>query len=753
MQAHLVTAGRRWRIRALLSLCALVAAFGSAARAQSPQAAAPARALTVERIYGAPSLSGQVLSGTQWSPDGKWLSYLAGDEIWVIDASNGQRRVLVDADHLRNVLLPPASRGQQTGLGRITPPRYLWAPDGKAILLISAEQLFWYDLGNQSAKTLLPKPAASGEDSTIDDAKISPDGRWVSFVRAHDVWAVPVSGGAAVALTHGGTEERRNGELDWVYPEELDLHTAYWWSPDASQVAFLELDESHVEKYPLADLESPQGGLTEERYPRAGSPNPVARVGVVPLGSGGAPSSVTWMDTGTSDAALLARVDWLPDSRRLAIERLDRTQKQLDLLIADAANGKSHVAFAEKDPYWINLSDDLYFFADGKRFLWSSERSGFRHLYLYDVEGQQRAQLTRGDWEVESVEGVDERAGQIYFMSSEKSAIEQHLYRVALSGGEPVALTHDHGTHEVSVAPDFAHFFDTYSNATTPPRQDLAKTDGTLVATITANKVAELDGYHLQPGEMFTVPGADGTPLDAELIKPADFDPSRKYPVIVHLYGGPGSHEVADQWQGTMYLWHELMAQKGFVIFVLDNRGTSGRGHKFETAIYHHFGEAELADQLAGVAWLKKQAYVDPARIGIWGWSYGGYMTCMAMLRAGDVFKAGFAGAPVTDWLQYDTIYTERYMGTPQENPDGYRDSSPVTYAAGLKGKLLIIHATGDDNVHFSNTVELAEKFVDAQKYAEYQIYAGRGHGISDAPARIHIFNRVTQFFIENLAP
>jgi dipeptidyl-peptidase-4 len=266
------------------------------------------------------------------------------------------------------------------------------------------------------------------------------------------------------------------------------------------------------------------------------------------------------------------------------------------------------------------------------------------------------------------------------------------------------------------------------------------------------NKVPELDRYHLQPVEFFTVPGADGTPLDAEIIKPPNFDASRRYPVIVYIYGGPQSQVVLEEWQGSTLLWNEMMAQKGFVIFGLDNRGTAGRGHNFETAIARHFGQAELADLLSGVQWLKQQSYVDSNRLGIWGWSYGGYMTCMAMLRAGDVFKAGFAGAPVTDWRQYDTIYTERYMGTPQENPAGYRESSPVSYAAGLRGKLLIAHATGDDNVHFANTVELAEKFVQAQKYAEYQIYAGRGHGITDAPGRIHIFNRVTQFFEENLA-
>ena len=750
-------------------LCFAILSLGMAARPRSEPAAqtagaGAARALTVERIYSYPSLSGRVLHNTVWSPDGKLLTYLSdetdqgGPQIWAVDAATGQRRVLVDNEHLRNILLPPASRGQTTGLGRLTPAQYLWSPDGKALLFISAQELFWYDLATQTSRNLVTAPqSARGSDepdetdATIDDAKISPDSRWASFLRAHDVWVVGVAGGAPRQITRGGSEERRNGELDWVYPEELDIDTAYWWSPDSAKIAFLQLDESHVEKYPLVDELFPKADLTEERYPVAGSPNPVARVGVVAAAATG--GEVRWMDTGADSSALLARVAWLHDSRRVAIERLNRPQNHLDLLFADAATGKSLPVLTEQDKYWVNLNDDLHFFGDNQRFLWSSERSGFRHLYLYDLSGKQLAQLTRGDWEVESVAGVDEQNGQVYFTSTQQSPIERQFYRVALSGtGAPVQLTHEHGTHTVHLAPGQAHFLDTYSDAMQPPRQNLFRADGTAVAALAENRVPELAQYQLQPVEFFTVPGADGTPLDASIIKPPAFDPARKYPVIVYVYGGPQAQEVRDAWQGPDFLWHQLMAQKGFVIFSVDNRGMAGRGHNFETPIYHHFGQAELADQLAGVAWLTKETYVDRTRIGIWGWSYGGYMTCMAMLRGGGVFKAGFAGAPVTDWRQYDTIYTERYMGTPQENPQGYRDSSPLNFAADLQGKLLIAHATGDDNVHFANTVELAESLVNAQKYAEYQIYAGRGHGISDAAARIHVFNRVTQFFLENLA-
>jgi dipeptidyl-peptidase 4 len=758
----------RSRKRLAVGLCGLtaltlVALAGSRWLRTAAAQTAGQNQLSVERIYSPPSLSGRPLRDTMWSPDGKLLTYLddnaSGPEIWEVDAATGQKHVLVDARHLRNVLLPPASRGQQTGLGRIEPPRYLWAPGGQALLFISAKQLFWYDLKTGTAKKLLDESkgkASSREGADIDDAKISPDGRWVSFLREHDVWVVSSGGGEPRALTRGGSEEIRNGELDWVYPEELDLGTAYWWAPDSSKIALLQLDERAVEKYPLVDELPYAPTVTEERFPEAGTPNPVARVGVVDVAGG----DVRWMETGSDMTVLLARVAWLADSRRVAIERLNRVQNRLDLLFADAANGKCESVLTEQDKYWINLSGDgfgpdvsgnLYFLADGKRFVWWSERSGFRHLYLYDLAGKQLAQITHGNWEVEDVANIDEQAQAIYFTSTQKSPIERQLYRVALSGGEPAELTHEHGTHGLSMAPDGKHFLDTYSTAMTPPQQRLYNADGSAVATLEENKVAELETYRLQPEEFFTVPGADGTLLDAAMIKPNGFDPSRKYPVIVMVYGGPHVQEVRDGWGGSTFLWNEMMAEKGFVIFMLDNRGSSARGHNFETPIYHHFGSAELADQVAGVKWLSKQPYVDSTRVGIWGWSFGGYMTCEAMLRAGDVFKAGFAGAPVTDWRRYDTIYTERYMGTPQENPDGYRDSSPVNFAAGLKGKLLIAHATGDDNVHFANSVALEEKFVDAQKYAEFLIYADRGHGISDRPARIHVFNRVTQFFMENL--
>jgi dipeptidyl-peptidase-4 len=739
--------------------------FGSAAPMRA-QEAKPPTPMTVERIYGAPSLAGLPLTDLAWSPDGSQLTYLQdGDEaddgaraeMWIVDAATGRRTVLLDQDHLAKLLGPATSRGQQTGLGRLTPPSYFWAPDGKSLLFASSSELVWYDIATQASRILvLAKPTVAddeGDDAAdLDDPKISPDGHWVSFLRDHDVWVVNVATGKVSAVTQGGSEPLRHGELDWVYPEELDLHTAYWWSPDSSRIAFLQLDERAVTRYPLVDDLDPRGAPVYERYPAAGDPNPIAKVGVIALAGG----ATRWMDAGPDSSSLLARVAWLPDSKRIAIERLNRAQTKLDLLFADAATGRAATILTEQDKNWINVSDILYFSPDERRFIWSSERSGFRHLYLYDVNGAHATQLTHGDWEVESLEGVDE-AGQVaYFMSTEKSPLERQLYRVSLSGGEPVPITHTAGTHDVIMAPaGCAHFVDTASTEVTPPHEDIDHADGTLEVVLNENYVAELDADHLSPVEFFRIPGADGTPLYASVIKPPDFDPTKKYPVLVHYYGGPGAQEVLDAWdagtQWQIFLWHEMMAQKGFIVFTLDNRGTSGRGHAFETPIARHFGTVEMADQLAGVAWLARQPWADASRLGIWGWSYGGYLTCYLMLNSPGVFRAGFAVGPVTDWRMYDTIYTERYMGTPQDNAAGYSESSVLDKAGALQGKLLIAHGTDDDNVHFGQTVSLANSFVRAGKYAEYEIYAGRGHGLGDSVARVHLFNRATQFFLDNV--
>jgi dipeptidyl-peptidase 4 len=713
---------------------------------------APSRAFTVDRIYSEPSLSGRLTTGLAWSPDGKQLGFFKNilpgrvkeshTELWVMDVASGKSRVLVSSEKLESVL--PAQPGrptQATGLGRHAPPQYQWAPDGSALLFQGPNSLVWFDLNTQMAR-----PLVSGKENIVDP-KISPDGRYVSFVREHNLWLVGVTDGRERAITQGGTEALRKGELDWVYPEELEITTAHWWAPNSSGIAYLEMDERKVAQYPLVDFSSYSGEADEERYPPAGGANPIVRVFVAPVSGGEARA----MDTGADTDTYIARVNWLVDSKHLAIQRLNRAQTVLDLLIADTASGKSRTALSEKDEYWINVNDDLRFLKDGKRLLWSSERSGYRHIYLYDLEGKQLAQLTKGDWEVSAVQSVDEAKGLVYFTATEKSPLERHLYRVALDGSGFTRITKDDGTHVINFAPDAFTFIDTCSNNMNPPRQDLFRADGTRVAVINENKVAELAGLHLSPVQFLSVRAHDGVQLNAMMIKPPEFNPARKYPVIVFTYGGPHAQVVLNSWGGNNFLWHQLMAQKGYIIFALDNRGSAGRGHVFEEPLHLRLGAQELSDQHDGAVYLKSLPYVDGNRIGIWGGSYGGHMTLHAMFEDPEDFKVGFASAPVTDWHFYDTIYTERYLGLLPQNEKGYQESSPIKNAANLKGKLLIAHGTGDDNVHFANTLSLLNELIEAGKYVEVLPFPGRGHGVSDPPARRTLMNRVKQFFLDNL--
>jgi len=733
---------------AFLTALFLFGFFASPSAAQ--QSATSGKALTVERIYSMPSLSGRLTRGLTWTPDGKQLSYFetkgagreAKTELWTMDAASGERRLLVAADKLESILPADSSKPTQaTGLGRRAPAQYQWAPDGAAILFQGPTALAWLDLKSQAARTLVSGKAA------LADPKISPDGKFVSFVRNHNLWLVNLADGKERAITQGGTEEIRKGELDWVYPEELEIKTAYWWSPDSSTIAYLEMDEREVPQYPLVDFSSPSGEAELERYPVVGGANPVVRVLVVSV-QGGEPRV---MDTGTETDIYIPRVNWLNDSKHIAIQRLNRAQNTLDLLITNAATGKTRTALSEQDPNWVNVSDDLYFFKDGKRFLWSSERTGYRHLYLYDLDGKLLGQITNGEWEVTLLSAVEESKGVVYFTATEKSPLERHLYRVGVDGSGFARISKEEGTHDVVVAPNAATFYDTYSNTAAPPRQDLYRAVGSRVALINENKVTELADYHLSPVEFLTVKSRDGVLLNASIIKPPNFDAQKKYPVLVSTYGGPHAQVVRNAWGGSSFLWHELMAQKGYIIFLLDNRGSAGRGHVFETPLHLRLGAQELSDQRDGVQYLKSLPYVDASRVGIWGWSYGGHMTLHAMFEAGDDFKAGFAGGPVTDWRYYDSIYTERYLGLPQKNEQGYRDSSPVKYAAQLKGKLLIAHGTRDDNVHFANTLTVINELIEAGKYVEVLAFPGRGHGVSDLPARRVLMQRVKQFFLDNL--
>jgi dipeptidyl-peptidase-4 len=741
------------RLRALLLAGTTVAAvlFPVSSFSQAaPQSTGskPTKALTIEAIYGEPGLSGRLASGLAWTPDSKQLAFFestgtgkdARREVWTMDAATGARHLLIAADKLVTILPPqPYPLRQRTGAARRPPGPFQFSPDGTAVLFRGQTSVVWFDFKSQTARTLV-----SGKEMLTDE-KISPDGRWVSFVRDYNVWIVSTSGGDARAVTTGGSEALRKGQLDWVYPEELEIRSGYWWAPDSSAIAYLELDEHAVTKYTIQNnLED----LTENetyRYPRAGEANPVARVFVQPLAGGEARA----MDIGSDKEILIPRVEWLPDSKRLAIQRLARVANVLELTIADASSGEAHVVLTEKSNTWVDVTDILWFSKDSNRFLWGSERSGYRHLYLCKTDGGEPAQFTHGEWDVESVDGVDEKRGVVYFTATERGPLERQIYRVGFDGSGFARVSREAGWHSANFSPDASAFVDTHSDVMTPPRQDLVDGDGKQIAVLHESST-DVASYGLSAVAFLQVKAQDGTLLNASMIKPSNFDPAKKYPVIVFTYGGP-SQVVRNMWQGGSFLFNEFLAQKGFIIFSIDNRGSMGRGHAFQEKLYHNVAMQELADQRDGVAYLRILPYVDSERIGIWGWSYGGHMTLHALFEAPQDFKVGFAGAPVSDWLQYDSIATERFLGLPKDDPEGYRRASPLNFVNGLEGKLMIGQGTGDDNVHLVNTMLVLDEAIKRGKNIEVVLLPGRGHPASDPVGRIYLMKRVAAFFEKNL--
>jgi dipeptidyl-peptidase-4 len=689
----------------------------------------------------APPPSGRAGAAPAWSPDGASFAYTEQNKIMLYDLAAKNARELAPLDQLQKAAKPaPKPERYEWENRRVRDENVQWFPSGKKLLIAAGGDLFIWRLDRSEAEQLTATPVAER------DPKISPDGHYVAFRREHDLYVIDVASKTETRLTKDGSETLRNGELDWVYPEELDLGTAYWWSPDSKWIAYLQFDVSREPLYPHADLRGFRPVLEPQRYPQAGEPNAAVQVGVIPAAGG----RTRWMDVGeTRYFYLVARVAWAPDSRHLAIQRLTRVQNRLDLLSADAASGATQAVLTESDPHWINVKDDFRFLKGGREFLWSSERTGFRHLYVYSSDGTQKRQLTRGDWEVRGVLGADEKTGRVFYLSSEPGPLETQMYALGLNGEQKVRLTAEPGTHAVSLAPDAAHFLDSFSSLNSPPRRVLRAINGSEYAVFQEADRKRYDQYEILPTEILKVKAADGrTDLYARLIKPAGFQPGRKYPAIVMVYGGPGAQSVRDAWSGLS--WEQALAHRGFVIWQLDNRGSAGRGHGFETPIYHNLGVTELADQKAGIARLISLGFVDPARIGIYGWSYGGFMTLNALLNAPEIFHAGIAGAPVTYFANYDTIYTERYMGLPVDDQEGYSRTNLSLSAANLKARLMLVHNFQDDNVLFQNTLQIADALERAGKEFQLMLYPQKTHGVT-GPVRRQMLQSMTDFFEDAL--
>ncbi|MDV3470063.1 S9 family peptidase [Stenotrophomonas sp. C3(2023)] len=737
--------------------------FASLALMLATSTAVHAEKLTLEAITGPLPLSGPTLMKPKVAPDGSQVSFLRGKEqdrnqldLWSYDISSGQTRLLVDS----KVVLPgsealsdeeKARRERQRIAAMTGIVDYQWSPDAKTLLFPLGGELYLYDLQRQGRAAV--RQLTHGEGFATD-AKLSPQGGYVSFVRGRNLWVIDLASGRQMQLTHDGSATIGNGVAEFVADEEMDRHTGYWWAPDDSAIAYARIDESPVPVQQRYEMYADRTDVVEQRYPAAGDPNVRVQLGVI---SPQPQAQTRWLDLGRNPDIYLARVDWR-SPQQLSFQRQSRDQKQLDLVEVDLEDGTQRVLAHETSPTWVPLHNSLRFLRDGS-FLWSSERTGFQHLYRVDGKGKAHA-LTQGQWQVDELLAVDEEAGKVYFRAGIDSPRESQIHVVSLQGGQPQRLSTAPGMHSASFARNASVYVDSWSNTRTPPQIELYRASGEKIATLVDNDLDDPQHPYARfrdaqlPVEFGTLTAADGrTPLHYSLIKPAGFDPGRRYPVAVYVYGGPAAQTVTDSWPGRGdHLFNQYLAQRGYVVFSLDNRGTPRRGRDFVGALYGRQGTVEVDDQLRGVAWLRQQPWVDPARIGVQGWSNGGYMTLMLLAKASDHYACGVAGAPVTDWGLYDSHYTERYMDLPARNPDGYRDARVLTHIDGLRARLLLVHGMADDNVLFTNSTALMSALQKRGQPFELMTYPGAKHGLSGSDA-LHRYRLAEDFLGRCLRP
>jgi dipeptidyl-peptidase-4 len=574
--------------------------------------------------------------------------------------------------------------------------------------------------------------------------EFSPDGKFLSFVRDNNLFVWSFERQEEIQYTNDGNEAILNGRLDWVYQEELygrDRFKGYWWSPDSTKIVFLRFDESQLKPFPVTDHVPIDPNVDVTNYPLAGAANPTVRLGVVDvLGN-----TTAWLNTSRYDAItpLIVRVGWTPDSQSVVYQVQDREQHWLDLNVSDA------MIIHEERPSWVGITGEPKWLKDGS-FLWISEETGWAHLFRYSRDGKHRYQITNGSWEVRSLLPVDEERGLVYFAATDENSISTYVCRAPLAGGKIERLTVSEGVHRAFLNPANTHFVDFWSDFHTPTQVRLHASDGTLLRTIDENKIEALQEFQLPRIDFLQVRADDGFPMDAMIFRPSNFDATKRYPVLVYAYGGPHHPQVVNAWGGEKHMWHRMLAENGCIIWICDNRTGSGRGAESTWPLHRRTGQRELQDLEDSIGWLKSQSYVDPERIGLWGWSYGGYLTLYALTHT-NTFKMGIAGAAVTDWRNYDSIYTERYMDTPQNNPDGYEKSSVLKAAANLNGKLLLIHGATDDNVHLQNAMQMAYELQKAGKQFELMIYPRTRHAVTDPEQLKHLRTLMTEFIGKHL--
>jgi dipeptidyl-peptidase 4 len=731
------------------AVLALLSSFIFAQSSSSPT-------LTIEAIASG-ELTGRVPESVQWSPDGTKITFVLRDEsdhaeLWAVDAATGQKSVLVSATKLAS-LVPAAKisdEREREWRERYGVQDYHWSPDSKDLLFDSHGQFWLYSLKTGTAVGITSSPDANS------DPKFSPNGKTLAFLRKHDLWVRGVPDGDERQLTKvGDNQDLLNGEVDWLYAEELYVRSNYFWSPDSKQIAFLQMDESKVPSYPIVYYGPLHAKAVDEKYPNPGDVNPAVRLGVLDAGS----AKVKWINLPDSNDAYIPRFGWLKAGVMWAEVR-NRLQTKETIYFIDAKSGEAQPAITESSDAWINESEEIYWFQSGDRLLLPSWRDGSTQLYLYSWDKNNPVksavkldgQVTKGDYQVGKVNYVDEQASVVYFTAN-PGMLDSQLMSVRLDGSEPKQVSREAGTHDATFNSTVA-YVDSFSALMTPPQLALCNATG---ACQTFWKSKDIGSLGLKPPEILKLTAADGkTVLYGQLYMPRITKiPSGGIPLLMDPYGGPGIQHVQDAW-GTDPLFdgmffREYLARQGFATLIVDNRGMAGRGRDFTAVIKGHFGDTELADQLAALDQVEKaHPEIDPQRIGWFGLSYGGYMTLYAMTHT-DRIRAGVSLAPVTNWRLYDSTYTERYMGLPKDNEQGYKLSSPTTAGANLHGRLLIEHGTSDDNVHLQNTVQMAESLVEAGKQFGVMLYPAQTHGVSGATATAHVLHLIDDYFTREL--
>ncbi|HQR18160.1 MAG TPA: S9 family peptidase [Gemmatimonadales bacterium] len=740
----------------LIALAATVLLASAPLPAQAPKA--DPSLLSVDRIFASADFRSQSFGPSRWLGDGSAYTTLEapadsgkGRDLVQYDTRSGARTVLVTA----KALVPPGDSVPLAIEG------YAWSPDLGTVLIFTNSQPVWRTNTRgdywafERATGRLHKLGGPAQPSTLMFAKFSPDGRRVGYVRENNLYVEDLATGALTQLTTDGSRTMINGTFDWVYEEELGLQDGWRWSPDGTAIAYWQLNADEVRDFDLIDnTDSLYSFAKPIQYPKAGQANSAARIGVVPAAGG----STRWLDIpGDPRNNYLARMDWADNSTELWVQQLNRLQNTNTLLIGNARSGAVQTIFVDRDSAWVETVDDFTWLDGGKRFLWTSERDGWMHAYSVSRDGSDVRLITPGAFDVLGVTAVDVKGGWLYYIASPDNPAQRYLYRTRLDGtGRAMRLTPatQAGVHSYNASPNAAYALHSHSSFGVPSSTDLvALPSHQSLRVLAANTTLKerVAALRLGPTEFFKVDIGGGVVLNGWIMKPPGFDSTRSYPVLFYVYGGPGSQTVMDSWGGSTWLWHAMLTQQGYLVASVDNRGTGARGRDFRKVIYGQMGVIETQDQAAAARAIGRWGYVDSTRIGIWGWSYGGFMTLNTLFQANDVYSMGVAVAPVTHWKYYDNIYTERYNGLPQENAAGYDRGSPLSYADKLTGRLLVVHGTGDDNVHYQNTEALQNALVKANKQYTMMSYPNRNHGIFGGNTTRHLRTLLTDYIHQNL--